>query len=95
MGKTSGKFGFVKTNVFDQTSKRGQILTKKISPQSEPHTTKLCFSVVLKNYLGNSLKTSLFSQKYDCQKEAQKYQENLFFLTSVKRGKSFGKFIFV
>ena len=37
----------------------------------------------------NSLKTSLFSQKmWLSQKEAQKYSESLFFLTSLKRGKS-------
>ena len=40
-----GKFGFVKTNIFDQTIKMWVIL-KKNSPQSEPHGAKLCFSVV-------------------------------------------------
>ena len=34
-------------------------------PQNEPHTVKLCFPVVLKYFLGNSLKTSLLSQKSD------------------------------
>ena len=44
----------------------GQILIiKKISPQNEPHTAKLCFSFVLKHFGGHSLKTSLFSQKSD------------------------------
>ena len=33
------------------------------SPQSAPHTAKLCLSVVLKNFWGNLLKTYLFSQK--------------------------------
>ena len=33
------------------------------SPQSEPHTAKLCFPVVLKHFRDNSLKISLFSQK--------------------------------
>ena len=35
-------------NCFDQTSKMGEILTKTyFSPQIEPHTAKLCISVVL------------------------------------------------
>ena len=35
------------------------------SPQNEPHTAKLGFSVALKHFWGNLLKTSLFSQKCD------------------------------
>ena len=35
------------------------------SPQSEPHTAKLCFSVVLKHFWGNSPRTSLFCPKSD------------------------------
>ncbi len=63
-GKIVRKIGFVYRNVFDQTSKMGEILTKtKFSPQSEPHTAKLCFSVILKHFQGNSQRTSLFSQK--------------------------------
>ena len=43
-----------------------EILTKTcFSPQSEPHTAKVCFSVDLKHFWGNSLKTSLFIQKID------------------------------
>ena len=43
-----------------------QILTKTcFSPQSEPHTAKLCFSVVLKHFRGNWQRTSLFSQIID------------------------------
>ena len=38
---------------------------KKISPLSEPHTAKLCFSVVLKHLGVNSQRTYLFSQKSD------------------------------
>ncbi len=42
-------------NFFEQTSKMGEILTRTgFSPQSEPHRAKLCFSVVLKIFLGNS-----------------------------------------
>ncbi len=46
---------------------------------SEPHTAKLCFSVNLKHFSGNSQRTSLFSQK-----GTLKYSESLFFLTSLK-----------
>ena len=35
------------------------------SLQIEPHTAKLCFSVVLKHFGGNSQRTSRFSQKSD------------------------------
>ena len=38
---------------------------KMFSPQSEAHTDKLCFSVVLKHFWGNSQRTSLFSPKSD------------------------------
>ncbi len=59
---------------FDQTSKRGQIFnTNFFSPQNEPHTVKLCFSVVLKHFWGNSLKSSLFSQKSDCSEILRKF----------------------
>ena len=44
----------------------GEILTKTcFSPQSEPHTADLCSPVVLKQFLANSLETSLFSPKID------------------------------
>ena len=43
-----------------------EILTKTcFSPQSEPHTADLCSPVVFKQFLANSLKTSLFSPKID------------------------------
>ena len=41
-----------------------EILTKTcFSLQIQLHTAKLCFSVVLKYFWGNSQRTSLFSQK--------------------------------
>ena len=40
------------------------MLTKTfLSPQSDPHTAKLCFSVVLKHFWGYSQRTSLFITK--------------------------------
>ena len=73
-----------------------EILIKtSFSPQSEPHRAKLCYSVVLKHYWGNSQRTSLFSQKKQSQKETQKYTESLFVLTCLKIGKSLGEFGFI
>ena len=49
---------------FDQISKMREILTKNcFSLQIQLHTAKLCFSVVLKHFRGNSQRTSLFIQK--------------------------------
>ncbi len=62
--KSKWKFWICLTNVFDQTSKIWKILTKTcFSPQSEPHTAKLCLSVVLKHFWRNPQRSSLFSQK--------------------------------
>ena len=55
---------YVVPTVFNQTCKMGEILTKTcFSPQSEPHTAKPCFSVVLKHFRENSQVTSLFCLK--------------------------------
>ena len=44
----------------------GEKLTKAcFSPQSELHTAKLYFSVVLMNFWGNSQRSSLFRPKSD------------------------------
>ena len=79
-------------NSFWSKQKNGtNINKKKNSLKNESHTAKLSFSVVLKHFRRNSLKTFLFSQKYDLsQKEAQKYSESLFFIKSLKRGESRG-----
>ena len=70
-----------------------EILTKPSFFPSEPHTGKLCYTVVLKHFGGYSQRTSVFSPKSD--KSVQKYSENLFFLTCLKMGKSWGEFGFV
>ena len=55
------------------------MLTKKNSLQSEPYTAKLCLSVVLKHFGGNSWGTFLFSQKkWLSQKGALKKTESFF-----------------
>ena len=77
--KSRGKFGFVSTNVFEQTSKMGHILTNCFSPQSGTHSAKPCHSVVLKHLFGNSQRTSFLVQKCLSQKRAQKYSESMFF----------------
>ena len=52
------------------------------SPQNETDTDKLCFFVVFKHFWGNSLKTSLFSQKSDyLRKNFRLYSEHFFFPT--------------
>ena len=60
--------------------KMGEILIKMcFSPQSEPHTAKLCFSIVLKYILGNSQRNSLFNpKKILSQKGTLKYSEIVF-----------------
>ena len=50
-------------NVFDQTSKRGQILIKTVFLPKVSHIQLNFFSVVLKHFRGNSQLSSLFSQK--------------------------------
>ena len=46
-----------------KTVKVTNINKKNISPKSEPSTVKLCLSVVLKHFGGNSLRTFLLSHK--------------------------------
>ena len=45
----------------------------RFSPQSEPHTAKLCLSVVLKRFCGNSWRTFLLNIKVTISKRALKY----------------------
>ena len=87
-GKSWGEIGFVWTNIFDQTSKREQILTKTVfSPQSETHTAKLYFSVVLKNFRGNSQRNSLFSPKSDHLRKSREIHRIFVFLNMFEKGK--------
>ena len=70
----------------DQTSKMEKIFKKTcFSPQYEPHTDKLCFSVVLKHFRGNSQKTSLLGQKVTFSKRNIEKLRNLFNLIFWKR----------
>ena len=65
------------------------------SSQNAPPTTKLCFSVALKHFWGNSLKTSLFSQKSDTLRKSSEILRKFVFLTNFEKEQSRGKFGFV
>ena len=56
------------------------------SAQNEPHTAKLCFSVVLKHFCGNSLKTSLFSQKVTISERSSEIVRKFAFLNKIEKG---------
>ena len=77
----------VQTTVFVKSSKMRQLLTKKILSQNKPHTAKLCFTVVLKHFRANSMKTSLFSQKKYLRKKLRNNQR-FFFLNKFEKRKS-------
>ena len=83
-------------NLFDQTSKMEKIFLKNcFSPQCEPHTDKLCFSVVLKHFRGNSQKKSLFVQKSDFLRKKHWKSQKFVKLNFFEKGQSWGKFGFV
>ena len=65
IGKCLGKvFIWWKQLFLGQTSEMGQILQEMdLPPQNEPHTAKLSFSGVLKQFLGNLLNFSFESKK--------------------------------
>ena len=64
--QTLRKIGICLNNSFWSNLWNGGYINKKcFSPQSKPHTAKLCFSVVLKHFRGNSQRTSLFWPKSD------------------------------
>ena len=62
-GKSCGNVGFFNQMFLIKPVKWVNINKNCFSPQSEPHTAKPCFSVVLKHFGGNSHRTSLFSPK--------------------------------
>ena len=65
------------------------------SPQSEPHTAKLCLSVVLKNFWGNSWRNFLFRHKSNYLRNEHWNTLKHFFVSMFERGKSRGKFWFI
>ena len=75
-------------SICDQTSKLGEILTKTcFSTQSEPHTVKICFSVVLKLFLEIHRELLFLVKKMAISERSTEYSQSLFFSTCLKRGK--------
>ena len=67
----------------------GEILTKTcFYPQIEPHTAKVCFSVVLQHFWGNSLRTSLFIQNMTISERSTEKLRKFVFLNMFEKGKS-------
>ena len=94
-GKSWGKFGFIWTTVFDQTIKRGQILTKNIFLLKVRHIQlNYAFPLFWSIFGEIHWKILFLSKKWLSQKGALKYAASLFFLTSLKRVKFWGKFGF-
>ena len=74
----------------------GEILINTcFSTQSEPHTAKLCFSVVLKHIWINSERTTLFGQKIVNSERSTEILRKFVFLNMFEKGNSSGKFGFV
>ena len=66
---------------------KGVIINKNcFSPQSEPPTTKLSLSVVLKHFWENSEKNYLFCPKIDYLRNKPEILRNFVFLTWLEKG---------
>ena len=66
--------------------KREKFNKNSFSTKSEPHTAKLCFSLVLENFLGNSQRTSLISQKIDISEKSTEKLRKFVFLKKFEKG---------
>ena len=64
---------------------------KRFSPQNEPPSAKLCFSVVFKHFWGNSLKNSLFIKKSDISERNSEIIRKINFLNKFEKEKIQGK----
>ena len=65
-----------------------EILIKNcFSPQSETHTDKLCFSVVLKHFGGNLQRTSHFNPKSDYLRKGHRNTQKVHFFNKFEKGK--------
>ena len=66
-----------------------EIITKTFfPPQSEPHTAKLCFSVVLKHFWGNSQRASFLVKKVTISERSTELYRKFVFLNKFEEGKS-------
>ena len=85
-GKYWGKFGLFK-QIFLIKQVKGINFNKNcFSPQSEPHTAKLCLSFVLKLFWGNSWKNFLFRSKSDYLRNEHRNTQKFVFLTRFEKG---------
>ena len=65
-----------------------EILTKTcFSPQIQLHTAKLFFSVLLKNFRGNSQRTSLISQKSNYLRKEHRNTQKVYIFNNFEKGK--------
>ena len=65
----------------------GKILTKTLfSPQNEPHTAKLCFSVVFKHFWANLQQTSLLVKKVIISESCTEILRKFVFLNKFEKG---------
>ena len=88
-GKIHRKIWIIcKQNLLYEAIKWDIYKQKKISPQNETHTAKLCFSVILKHFWGNSLKNSLFIQKLTISERSSEILRKNAFLTTFLKEKS-------
>ena len=82
--------------LFDQTSKMEKMFKKNCySPQCEPHTDKLCFSVVLKRFGGNYHRELLFIVKKVAISERRPEILRMLFFFMFEKGKSWWRYGFV
>ena len=83
-------------NSFWSDQYKGTNINKNcFSPQSEPHSAKLCFSVVLKHFRGNSQRTSLLSPKSPISEKSTEILRKVVFLNMFEKGQILRKFGFV
>ena len=86
-GKILRNFWICLNNCFWSNQLKGSIINKDcFCPQSEPHTAKLCFFVVLKHFCWNSQRTSLFIQK-SVSETSNEIRRKFVFLNMFEKGK--------
>ena len=94
-GKSWGNLDLFKQLFLIKPVKGDNINKKLFSPKSEPPTTKLCFSVVLNHFWGSHRELLILVKKVAISERSTEKLRNFFFITCLKRGKSWGKFGFV
>ena len=86
--QTLRKIGTCLYNCFWSNQWNGGYINKNsFSPQSKPHTAKLCFSVVLKHFRGNSQRTFFLDQKLAISERRTEILTKFVFLNMFENGK--------